>query len=115
VRFTSLGVGADLCAKVWSWTRLSATLCGGWSLTEVNASAPNVDTPTAQDALVSAGALSMGVGVRLFERVSLVADAGYSIPTSRPRFVVDIAGADSSPVFRVTPGPLVAVGIQFGL
>lgn len=115
VRFTSLGGGADLCARVWSWSRLRVGLCGGWSLTEVNASAPNVDNPTAQDALVSAGSLNVGVGVSVARRVALVVEGGYSIPTSRPRFVVEAEGANSSPVFRVTPGPLAALGLEFGL
>jgi hypothetical protein len=115
VRFTSLGGGADVCARVWSWLRLSTALCGGWSLTEVNASAPNVGSPTARDAFVSAGSLGVAVGVRLATRVSLLVEGGYSIPTSRPRFVVDAAGSESAPVFRVGPGPLMALGFQFGL
>jgi hypothetical protein len=28
---------------------------------------------------------------------------------------VDVAGSESAPVFRVTPGPLMALGFQFGL
>lgn len=115
VRFTSVGGGADLCARIWNWSRLHAALCGGWSLTEVSASAPNVESATAQDALVSAGSLGVGVGIRLVERVSLLIEGGYSIPTSRPRFVVDVEGSDSVAVFRVRPGPHAAVGFQFGL
>lgn len=115
VRFTSLGGGADVCARVGRWSRLSGAICGGWSLTEVNASAPNVSNPTAQDAFVSAGALGVSLGVGLTDRVSLLLEGGYSIPTSRPRFVVDVSGAESAPVFRVAPGPLAAVGFQFGL
>lgn len=115
VRFTSLGGGAEVCAKLWSWSRLDASLCGGWSFTEVSASAPNVEDSTVQDAWVSAGVLGAGLGVRLVERVVLVMEAGYAIPSSRPRFVVDVTGSGRSPVHRVESGVLAGLGLQFGL
>ncbi len=115
VRVTSFGGGADVCARLWSWSRLQFASCGGWSLTEVNAKAPNVVSSTARRALVSAGSLSAALSVRLGERVSLFGEGGYAVPTARPRFVVDVEGSGTAAVYRVAPGPLASVGLSFGL
>lgn len=115
VRFTSFGGGADVCARSSEWSGLSFAVCGGWLVTRVTASAPEVSSPATRDALVSAASVGLGLGLRLSQRWSLLAEGGVTIPTTRPRFTVDVAGTGPSVVHQVEPGALASLGLQWGI
>lgn len=115
VRFTSLGGGGDVCARSAEWASLSFAVCGGWLVTRVTASAPEVAAAATRDALVSAASVGLGVGVRMSERWSLLAEGGVTLPTARPRFTVDVEGAGPTVVYQIKPGALATLGLQWGI
>lgn len=115
VRYASQGAGADLCVRSGEWMRLSLAVCGGWLVTRVTASAPDVTAPITRQALISAASAGLGLGLRLWQPVSLLAEAGVTIPTTRPRFTIDVEGSGATPVHQVEPGALVGVGLQWGI
>lgn len=115
VRFTSYGGGADVCARSSEWSGLSFAVCGGWLVTRVTASAPDVAAPATRNALVSAASVGLGLGVRMSQRWSLLAEGGVTIPTTRPRFTVDVESNGPSAVYQIEPGALATLGVQYGL
>jgi hypothetical protein len=115
VQFTSYGAVADLCARLADGSSLGIALCGGWQLTRVSANAPELSRPSQRDALVSAGVVGVSVEWNLVSGIAVVADGGVALPTTRPRFVVDLQGGETIALSKVRPGPTAALGLQWSL
>src|SRR5690606_857776 len=95
IQFTSYGGGTDLCLRVFEDRVLGVALCGGWQLTQVSANAPELSRANQRDALVSAGIVGVSLDWTLVSDVAVVADVGVAIPTTRPRFVVDVEDGET--------------------
>jgi len=115
IQFTSYGGGTDLCLRVFEDRVLGVALCGGWQLTQVSANAPELSRANQRDALVSAGIVGVSLDWTLVSDVAVVADVGVAIPTTRPRFVVDVEDGETVALSQVRPGPSAALGLQWSL
>lgn len=113
-RLGAVGGSLRACARGVEARSLALRFCAGASLFEVSAFAEELEDAAPTAAVVVNVDLQLSLAWRFAGPLSLVLDAGYVVPTTGPRFIVERGEEPARVVHRVSPGPLGTAGIEVG-